>query len=743
MPITVAQPTDDQIGQAIRKGVDFLLKSPRPAAGPGLRQVLVQMPGFAAGEDALTLYALLQCGQAIDDPRLNPHDPAMDAAINRLKLAQFGHFQTYGRSLRATTLAIYNRPQDRDALKADVAWLVQAGASGTYSYGAIHDRLTFDNSNSQYGLLGVWSGAETGIEVPGGYWAAVQRHWEFTQRSGGQWDYGHAAGGQSPTTSMTCAGIASLFITHDYLDAARFGDQVGRDPFSPALRTGLQWLEADDNSVELLPIDLSPYRDWGYNLYGLERVGLASGFEYFGKHDWYRELARQVLDAQLPDGSWPGVDRVDTPYMLLFLARGRHPILMNKVRFPTYWANRPRDVANLARFASRELERPLNWQVTSLERDWVDWTDSPILYIASHKPILSLVDEDIQKIRQFVLAGGMLFTQADGDSPEFDAFAHDLARRILPEYQMTDVPSNHPIYSVAEPVRPPVPLKMVSNGLRILMLHSPHDIAKYWQRRDTKGEGERYFRLGLNLFVYAVGKQDFRNRLDSTYVPRVTDVPVQHVPLARLQYAGAWNPEPYAWTRFANVFERKTGYALDATPVQIRDLRPRTFPIAHLTGAAAYTFTPNEIEALRQYVAAGGVLLIDPAGGPGPFEISFRDVLLPAAFPEVKPQLIGPAHPLLCAGPSGMQDLALPKLRRMTIDTLGSHAGNLMELRFGRGHVIFTGLDLTSGLLGTNTWGILGFAPDYAQSLVQNVILWALDGQATRSAASPMSHNVP
>ena len=43
--------------------------------------------------------------------------------------------------------------------------------------------------------------------------------------------------------------------------------------------------------------------------------------------------------------------------------------------------------------------------------------------------------------------------------------------------------------------------------------------------------------------------------------------------------------------------------------------------------------------------------------------------------------------------------------------------------------MIFSPLDLTSGLLGTNTWGIIGYAPDYAQSLLQNIILWTLDGQ--------------
>jgi hypothetical protein len=724
-----ADPEDQQIGDAIRRGVDFLLKAPvRPAqAQHNIRGMIMQLPGFGPGEDALALYALLQCGMAIDDPRLNPHDPWMDAALGRLKGAQFGHFQTYGRSLRATTFAVYNRPQDREALRADVAWLVQAGAAGSYTYEAMHDRTRYDNSNSQYGLLGVWSGAETGLEIPGAYWAAVQRHWEFTQLRNGQWHYGTSPA-ETGTPSMACAGLASLLVAHDYLDPAKFTGQVGRDPFSPALRKGLEWLESADNCIDLDPGIPSPYRDLGYNLYGVERVGLASGFKYFGAHDWYRELARQVMAAQLPDGSWAGDPRIDTSYMLLFLARGRHPIMMNKLRFSGYWANRPHDVANLSRFASHEIERPLNWQVVPLEHDWIDWTDSPILYLASHKPVLSLDDSDVKKIRQFVLAGGLLFTQADGDSPEFDRFAHALAHRIFPEYEMADVPSSHPIYSVMEPVKPFVPLKMVSNGVRILMLHSPADISKNWERRDTK-MGERYFSLGLNLFVYAAGKQDFHNRLDNIYVAPVSLEPVQHVKIARLQYAGAWDPEPYAWTRFANVFHRRTGYALDVTPTAIRDLQPGTTPLAHLTGVYDYTFTPADVESLRNYVAAGGMLLIDPCGGPGGFERSVRDDLLARAFPGAQPQVVAPTDPLLAPIAQGMQDLSKPKFRRSAIETLGPHAGNLMELRYGRGHVVFTSLDLTSGLLGTNTWGIIGYAPDYAQSLVQNIILWTLDGQ--------------
>lgn len=293
---------------------------------------------------------------------------------------------------------------------------------------------------------------------------------------------------------------------------------------------------------------------------------------------------------------------------------------------------------------------------------------------------------------------------------------------------MQDVPPSHPLYSVMEPVKPIVPLKMVTNGVRILMLHSLQDISKYWERRDTK-MGERFFSLGLNMFVYAAGKQDFRNRLDKIYVAPASTDPVQHVKLARLQYAGEWDPEPYAWTRFANVFQRQTGYALDVSCVRVQDLQPGAFPIAHLTGVYDYAFSPSDIVAIRRYVAAGGMLLIDPAGGPGAFERSFRDVLLPSAFPGAVPQVIAPEHPLLAAVSPGMTDLSKPKFRRSAIDVFGPRAGHLMEIHYGRGHVIFSSLDLTSGLLGTHTWGILGYSPDYSQPLVQNLILWTLDGQ--------------
>src|SRR6185436_15525808 len=99
-------------------------------------------------------------------------------------------------------------------------------------------------------------------------------------------------------------------------------------------------------------------------------------------HDWYRELSAKVIPVQWPNGAFglspDGYDTVvQTAFTILFLSRGRHPIFMEKLRFDGAWANHPRDIANAARFASRELERQLNWQVVPLAHDWTDWFDSP------------------------------------------------------------------------------------------------------------------------------------------------------------------------------------------------------------------------------------------------------------------------------------------------------------------------------------------------------------------------------
>jgi hypothetical protein len=133
-------------------------------------------------------------------------------------------------------------------------------------------------------------------------------------------------------------------------------------------------------------------------------------------------------------------------------------------------------------------------------------------------------------------------------------------------------------------------------------------------------------------------------------------------------------------------------------------------------------------------VEAGGVVLADATGGSGAFDTSVAD-LLRAAFPGARLEPIAPTHALLAGQIAGTEDLSKRRLRSTTIQRLGRTGGTLQVLTAGKGHVIVSPLDITSGLLGTDTGGILGYEPAYAQSLVKNVIFWTLDGQKDRAAA--------
>jgi hypothetical protein len=682
--------------------------------------------------------------------------------------ADRGYTQTYARGIRATALSTCDGPGDRAALMEDVGSLYHGHVNGAYGYPSARrvgsESWAFDapgwldNSNSQYGLLGVWAGAEAGLEIPIRYWEQVWNHWSDAQDANGTWGYNvahgaPAAGGRRPPQrhggltrtplAMTAAGLASSIVARDYLIAARRDAAVGLDPYPAPIGAALQWWELGDNSIRI------PEKHWGYVLYGVERVGLASGLKYFGKFDWYRVLTANVLQNQRKGGGWTRPDaekladstedeqimgdRPNTAFALLFLSRGRHPLLMNKLRFGDgtarggAWANRPRDLAGLTRFVGRQLERPLNWQIVSLKNDWQDWTDAPILYLASHEPP-KFTDADCLKFRAYVLAGGLIFTQADGDSPSFTKWVEtEFVQRVLPQYAYRDVPADHPLYSSLTPMGAKPPLRAVSNASRVLLLHSPKDMALAWQFRDEKFRRD-YFDMGANVFLYAAGRRAFRNRLDATFVPAPQDPPAtgQTIRVARLEYPGDWNPEPYAWIRYARLFQYRTGTALDVRHVKWADLKPADAPFAHLTGTVRYAATDREVAALKAYVEAGGVLLVDHCGGSGRFPESAHDALA-RAFPGRKLAPIPAADPLLSAGPEGMAALSPPRLRPYAAELLGKQPVTLESFDAGKGRVIFTNLDVTSGLLGTNTLPVFGFAPAYAEALVQNAIFWSVD----------------
>jgi len=287
---------------------------------------------------------------------------------------------------------------------------------------------------------------------------------------------------------------------------------------------------------------------------------------------------------------------------------------------------------------------------------------------------------------------------------------------------------------------PHPPLRIVTNGTRILMIHSPTDLTSGWVARKAENR-EQASQLALNIHTYATGKAELRNRIESTYLAEPTDPPSQTISLARIRYGGSWDPEPAAWPRFARFMQWETGWKVDVKPVAASELDAHTFQVAHLTGNTRAAPSDNDVAQIRKYVQAGGVLLVDICGGATDFYSAFNDQWLGQIFPGVEAQPMNADDPILTGKLERMaasaSDLSKVRLRPFAADKIGNTGMRIRSFDFGKGRVIYSTIDLTTGLLGTNTWGILGFAPEWSQAFCKNAILWAVKFREDHPTTSP------
>jgi hypothetical protein len=706
------------------------------------------------GISALATYALLAAGESAQDAK-------MVAAINFLKGADIRG--TYALALRMQVWLLLPPTKETVALmRKDAALLLsmtrsRGSARGMHDYTALGN--SYSHSRSQYAVLGAWAAEQLVPEsIPARYWREAEAGWiEHQDRDSGGWSYRAPGETQIPCTpGMTAAAVATLFITQDYLHAYQSADCRG-NATNPSIEAGVAWLA---KNFELVASEQRYARDFPFiSLYAVERVGVAGGLKYFGGHDWYEKGVGYALRHQGVDGSFepPGGDVlgqsdlpvIQTSFAMLFLVRGRAPVAISKVDYGVGdskkpappWNQRPRDVANVVRWMARELERDLNWQVVNLNVSAEELLDSQVLYMAGNQPI-TLTDAQAQRLKAYVEMGGLVVGHADCANAAFAKSFRQLGQTLFPAGEFRELPATHVIYNAqfryaAWKTKPQV--QGLSNGARELMLliHGG-DPAKLWQTRAVKGREEAW-QLMANMFLYANDQKDLRFKGD-TYWVRANSAatpPNRKLAVARLQYAGNWDPEPAGWRRVAAIVNNDHSLTLQVNVVTPGEGKLAGYKFAHLTGTAAFTLNEAAVAELRAFVTGGGLLVIDAAGGSGDFADS-TDVLLTALFPDSRAKILPVDHALYQSEgkpiPIEYRHFARKNL------TGALKTGRLLAVEVGgRAGVVVSREDLSVGLVGQSVDGVIGYAPATATRLMTGLLLSAAPKTlppATRPAAT-------
>ncbi len=745
---TVEAATPEKVDAAVEKAVTHLLLAEKNGNWESVVQpdLSVAAEGSVTGsqfggQTALATYALLCGGRASSDRQI------IDAINFLVATEPHGVYAAGFRCLVWSRILLDKKT--RPAAKRDFKYLIDAmhrsgPGRGEFGYSAspgVVGNPIYDQSVSQIAVLGLWALSGTGLEVPNNDWRLMDTAWRSHQYSDGSWPYYDSpnSGWNLHTASMTTAGLATLFILDQSL---QLNARTNGNPKDANIDLAFNWVGRNFESM------FQPIREGAhvepYTLFGLSRVGAASGYRRIGQFDWFERASDYLCNTQAADGSWttnylPDVSA--TSLAVLCLSYGRAPIVINKLKYrfagqnaeiDAHWNQRPQDCFNFVSWSGTSLESRLNWQIVDLSASTAELQSAPIALISGNQ-FLRFSESDKAALRLFVQQGGLILGNADGNSDAFVKGFATLASDLFPAYELRDLPESHPIYiSEQFPSRKwksAMRLRGVSNGVRELMLLPSVDLSKTLQNRPSSGSAIEQFELASDIALYATDKtvsdilgQRFRVKPDGSASIRRT------IGVARLQYAGNWDPEPGGWLRLAAVMNNQSQTRLKIDVVKLGSGSLHDYQLAHLTGTDAFKLGDRDRAEIRQFIDKGGTLCVDSAGGSARFATAAKEELIRILGPEAGAALdahLPPESPVFTEVSAPITTISYRSFTRSNLIGSMKTARLCGITRNGRVVAFFSREDLSAGLVGEPVDGVIGYSPESATAIMRNIILSA------------------
>jgi len=144
--------------------------------------------------------------------------------------------------------------------------------------------------------------------------------------------------------------------------------------------------------------------------------------------------------------------------------------------------------------------------------------DYPYVYMTGHGEV-RFSPQERAALRSYLTAGG--FLHADDNYGLDESFRREVAE-LFPEYELTEIPPDHPVFRVFYELHeglpkihehdglPPQALGIFHGGRLVVFYSFESDLGDGWEDPDVHGDDaavrEDALRMGVNLFLYALGQ---------------------------------------------------------------------------------------------------------------------------------------------------------------------------------------------------------------------------------------------
>jgi hypothetical protein len=747
------------VDAAIQRGLAYLYAA-QAADGSWDTKYAAQHPG---GVEALAVLAALSAGE-------KPTQANLAAA---LKFAGAQKATTvYVRAVRAMVYSKLPAATYAAPLEEDAQWLASMqGPSGGWGYGPGYRAPTVswsDNSNTFLAMLALREAAAAGAKVPAAVWSKCRPYWSRAANPDGGLSYqppgnvGFRLRGSS-YGSMTAAGLTGLLLLTDKWAALNeppfAAGRANTSPYQKAFDGAVKWLQ--DNYV----LKENPKWVWGtgkdgvaaeayedYYLWCLQLLADEGGIRGFGTEDMARSCADLIVTRQRPAGNWddpaaPGAEdkltAIRTCFSILALTRAKSPVLINRLGLTDGAPNDSRDAANLTAWITRKLGWPGCWRQVTVETPEDVLAAAPVLYI--HTNLKEYPAVLGTRIRTFLAGGGTIIVQPFAGDAEVAEAAKAFLTAQCPEYVGADVPDGHPVFSVMFKIPAAARPKAFgfSDGLRTRVFLLTGDASGPWHQ-NRQDEYAGLFQFAANVLLYTTDLTAPKGKLRLLAQRNKPPRPERTIGIARVRHGGDWNVCPGVADRLSEVLASALSVGVKELPAVdlSRPVDPNV-PMLWLTGTREAKLIASQRSRLKEYVVAGGTLLVDSAMGGG----EFHDAELALVIDTFGPgsvQSLPADHPLLTGSfADGMgSNLTRVQFTRAAAEEAGdSHVCKLMGVLIGgRVGVVISPLSVVCPLLSEPVYGCRGLAPPDACRLAANVLLYAAtNAQAATSPRKPAS----
>ena len=328
------------------------------------------------------------------------------------------------------------------------------------------------------------------------------------------------------------------------------------------------------------------------------------------------------------------------------------------------WMTDPADIRNLLQWTNQQLHIRYRAVDTDLATFSYDPTELPILYFTGHDGFV-LAPETIAKLRQFCADGGTILGDACCGSADFDKSFRAMAAELFPKRPLEPIPMDHPLYASFYPItgvhyaiekaeKDDVPhLEAVSIGCRAAIIYTGgYDLSCGWDGH-THSTGKRVTpdgarKLGANIITYCLATYELGRFLATEKIYHQKGDPTRdQLVIAQVVHGGDWDTQPASLMTLMKYLAENTTVSVQfkKEDVDLRSIEAFGHPILYITGHEDFKLTDDEVNNLRRYLAAGGVLVGNSCCGRKSFDEAFRREIA-RVMPDKKLERVPLDHPV-------------------------------------------------------------------------------------------------